>query len=425
MKSILICFIIITLISSLAAAEVSLILDGYNSENSMSMDLIGQNLNYGGLLYVDSQNLIYKNGGASNDPNGFYSFDIGHNGHNFHSSASTESGGFSWTAEIKPTWDASYPDGYPDEFFTLDPKNFIKHEGTLKSSFGNDNVNVKEYIETFDASYSESIGITADKLQAKGGGLTAPLDVLIPEQPKPELPGPYLPEDFISMSDSYTHVEKGPSTETESTNQKVDHSYTDSPTASPQGKENGQIEDGRGFIHQIRVEGENDWGQINAIISGDVLASWNCGVNAKGSDMAFGLGVAGISKDAMQNLQMEAEGSDIPHQFLPPGSIQIDYKTATELEVEQYQQYATAEKDAFYEKYPFTESSNEPWTWYYTKLDAFVEKSAQKDDTPNTNEDATGTPELFQMMMKFYITDNDQSTGIQSLPDHEAEKSKD
>jgi hypothetical protein len=402
MKSILASFIIIAAITSLTEAEISLKLDGYNSEDFMSMDLVGQNLNYGGLLYLEPQTMMYKNGGSSNDPNGFYSFNIRYNEDSFHSGASTESGGFSWTAEIKPSWnDVSYV--YPNEFFRLDSYHFVK-DGILKSSFGNENVNVEEYIKTFDASYSESIGINVAGVQSKGSGSTAPMDISFPQNPESEILEPDLSEGFISMSDKYVHAERGPSIDTVST-QEVDRSYIDSPTASPNAAENDQIQDGRGFSHQIRVDGINDWGRIKAEILGDTSSSWKCGVDAQGSDMAFGMNVEGISKDAMQKLQMEAEGSDIPLQFLPPGDVEIDYKTATELELEQYQQFVSLEKDAFYTKYPSLETSNEPSTWYYIKQNVYME-SSEEDNSPNTEEDETGTPELFEMMMGFYIKDN-------------------
>jgi hypothetical protein len=409
MRLILFSFIITILVSCTAVAEVSLKLDGYNSEDFMSMDLIGQNLNFGGMLYVDTQNLIYKNGGSSNDPNGFYAFDISFNDDAYHSSSYIEKGSFSWTAEAKST-DFAYPNAYPDGFFILNANNNVrdydnddKDHGTLISSYGNSNVNVENYVKTFDAGYSESIGISQESVQAKGGGSTFSMDASVPQKPEQESVGPFVDEDFISMSDSYTHVERGPSTNSDGTYQSPDRTYTDSPTSSPNAAT--QTEDGNGFIQKMRVDGINDWAQINADILGDLSTSWKCGVDAKASDIAFGLNVDGISKDALQNFHMEAEGSDIPQQFLPPGSIKINFKTATELELEQYSQYAITEKEAFYDEYP-TGTSDQPWTWYYTIQDVFVEKSPQDDNSPNPTEDTAGTPELFQMMMKFYIEDN-------------------
>jgi hypothetical protein len=401
MKWILFIVLIISLIPSLASAEVSLILDGYNSQDSMAMSLVGQNLDFGGLLYLEPQTLIFKSGGASNDPDGFYDFNIRFNDDEIPISADAVSGGFAWMAEIKTPL-VPYS-AYPDELFAVNAKHLVYNYGTLKSAYGNNNIKADEYVRTLGAAYEEAIGITPDGLQSKGAG-TVYGDVTPPKEPVSESPQPDLSDGFVSMSNGYVNVQRGPATQTDNSYEKPDHSKTDSPTDNSAGE--GETQDGRGFEHRIRVDGLNDWGWIRTDIEseGDVSATWNCGVNSEGSDIAFGVGVDGMSEDAMKVLLMEAEGSDIPYQS-DSAHVKIDFSTESELELEEYYQYASAQKEDFYEDYPSDETSDEPWTWYYVNQNVFV-VSSEEENSPETEEGETATPELFQMMMGFYIRDN-------------------
>jgi hypothetical protein len=425
--------ILITMASSLAAADVSLTLNGYNSLDSVTSSMNGQYLNDGGFLYLDSQNMIFGNSGVSNSKDGgWYSFKFKFNDEDpQHSEAIAIPGGFSWKAAITPTWGVTSPDEtytlkVPSQF-TYSPDRGINDNGQgnginqgsatdeisateqkygiLVSGYGNGKIEVKNIVKVFDATYNERISMDANTVESTMSGTTPAVDVSEPAKKEPEESEPDFSQGLISMSNSYIHVERGPSTQ--ETAHSLDHSYVDSPTATSQSSET-KTSGERGFNQQIKVQNDKDWSQITATAlddKSDISVSWTGGLSAKESDFSLGLALQGLSGDAPQELQMVGVGSDMPPQYLPPGKVKIDYKTATELELEQYEQYAQAQKDAFYEEYPYTETANEPWTWYYTKQDVF-EISADEDNSQEPADGTSGTPELFQMMMGFYIDGN-------------------
>jgi hypothetical protein len=431
--------LIISLASSLAAAEVSLKLNGYNSQDSVSSDMNGQNLNDAASLYLDSQNIIFGNSGASNSKDGgYYSFSFKFNDYPQYCWANVVPGAFSWKAKVAPTWGITSP----DETFTLEGHHFVcpprpgggdnnqgsgidkgsvadeksvtgsesvteqrstneQKYGMLVSGYGNGKTEVENSVKVFDAIYNEQINMDANKVESSMSGSTPPADVSEPKKKEPEVSEVDLSQGLISMSNTYIHVESGPSTQEFTPN--VDHSTVDSPTVtSPLGI---QTSGERGFIQKIKVENNKDWSQITAAAfddKSDISLSWTGGVSGRESDISLGLAIQGLSGNPPQELQMVGVGSDIPPQYLPPGKVKIDYKTATELELEQYKQYALAQKDAFYEDYPNTETTNEPWTWYYIKQDVF-DVSAEEDNSQEPADSTSGTPELFQMMMGFYM----------------------
>lgn len=92
----LLSLLVIICLSGAAKAELSLQMNFYNPEDSISVDLMGENMKFDAGINLMPDSVFYNNGGTSLSDNGFYSYQAVLNGEKITSGAKTDSGSFSW-----------------------------------------------------------------------------------------------------------------------------------------------------------------------------------------------------------------------------------------------------------------------------------------------------------------------------------------
>ena len=367
----------------------------------MSLSLDAQNIEYDGVFLLEFDDLLYNSAGKSTAPESYYSLQLGFDGEREISSAYTDSGSLAWQAQM----DTSAGDlNNPQKIFTLAASQFVNN-GLLRSYYGNDKIKASENVATSDAYYKESILIYPDRLMASGSGLTY-LNKLLKSDSKPETESlRKLNDGFVSMSSKYLHIEQSdPSALLVDSNGQS--SEGKSGVASSGGKNLKKLSEYAmpGFIHEIDVKGEDEWGWIDAAVIGNVVANWRFGLNAQPDDYIFGLNVQGAGIERANVLHMQADGSKIPLISLPP-TVEIKSTTLLEEELSEYKKYVNDQTNEFYKEYPSSESIR-PVSWYYMDQKAFI-NPIQVDGDGGDQEKRKY--EYFTMGMRFQINEKEVS----------------
>jgi hypothetical protein len=130
----------------------------------MAVSLDGENFDFSGSAFLESDSLYYSNGGSSTQPDCSYSYGIILNGEPLQSGAKSDSGNFSWHATAGSNmWHQEI------SAFELSNKHKVK-DGTMRTFDANGDHRVDEVIAADGASYSVSAEITPDAMDLKGKG---------------------------------------------------------------------------------------------------------------------------------------------------------------------------------------------------------------------------------------------------------------
>ena len=105
-------FLLMLALMSVAAADVSLDISGYNSDDDMSFSFNAENINYIGLFDLEPHEISFQSAGDSTSPDSHYSLEQTFNRDGAHSSAATNSGSSVWVAQM----DTGNGDNLPQKF---------------------------------------------------------------------------------------------------------------------------------------------------------------------------------------------------------------------------------------------------------------------------------------------------------------------
>src|SRR5271157_1024533 len=158
-------FLLIMCLTALGGA-ISVSMDFYNSQDSMSMGLSGENLNYAAATELKPDSLLFDNGGSSTQPQCSYDYHVTFDGKTLGAGVETNNGVFSWNTLVDAD---SKGDG--SRTFSLSPKSAVK-DGTLKSHYENPDLKVDATTQAVNSAYVQGAGITTNNLDMQGSGST-------------------------------------------------------------------------------------------------------------------------------------------------------------------------------------------------------------------------------------------------------------
>ena len=318
-------FLLIMFLTALGSA-ISLSMDFYNSQDSLSMGLSGENLNYAAAAQLKPDSLLFDNGGSSTQPQCSYDYHVTFDGQTIESGAQTNNGVFSWATVVDAD---SRGDG--SRTFTVSAKNAVV-DGTLKTHYGNPDLKVDATTHAVKSVYMQSAGITQNTLDMQGlGGTTKDINA-------------------------------GGDTSDKSTND----ANSNPSTVAPASDNTVPIQ---GVDQVIKVTGSDKTGGIVTQALGVTNVRWMDKIDSDPSKLGFGTVIQGTSKYQMNELGMAGKVTGFPTQILPPGNVKITSKTQTEQDLENLQSYIDEQHNEFSGEYsgPITDP-----LWYYLKESAYV-----------------------------------------------------
>lgn len=148
------------------AESISLDCTLYNSDDTISASMDGENLGFSGMAVIEPHSMLYQSGGSSNQPDCDYSYDLSLNGKPLASEASSDSGAFAWNSNAGS---GDYALG--SEVLSLSAKHMV-NDGVLSSHFANSDHEVSNEVDTDGASYAEAVRLGQDSMGSKGKGYT-------------------------------------------------------------------------------------------------------------------------------------------------------------------------------------------------------------------------------------------------------------
>lgn len=334
-------FLLIICLMALGGA-ISIGMNFYNSEDSVSMGLSGENLKYGAAAQLLPDSLLFDNGGSSTQSQCSYDYHVTFDGRTIESGAQTNNGVFSWGTLVDAD---SKGDG--SRTFRVSAKNAVK-DGALKSHYGNPDLKVDATTQAVNSAYTQAASITSNTLVMQGsGGTTKDINAA---------------DSSSSINSANNGARSGEDIMDENTKQAKSDPLTVVPAS-------GNTIPIQGVDQTIRVIGSDKTGSLVVQVLGETNVAWMDKIVSDRSRLNFGTTVQGTSKFQMSKLGMEGKATNFPTQILPPGNVKITSKTQTELDLENLQKYIAEQGKAFSEKYP------QPITnplWYYLKESAFV-----------------------------------------------------
>lgn len=333
-------FLLIMCLTELGGA-ISVSMNLYNSQDSMSMGLSGENLNYAAAAELKPDSLLFDNGGSSTQPQCFYDYHVTFDGKTLGSGVETNNGVFSWKTLVDAD---SKGDG--SRAFSLSPKYAVK-DGTAKSHYENPDLKVATITQAVNSAYKQTAAITPDSLTMQGSGVT--------------LKDINAADSISTSSNANNDVRSG-----EGTSTITEVAKSDPLTVDLTGENTVPIQ---GVNQVIKVTGADRSGSILTQALGETNIEWIDKIVSNPSELKFGTAVQGISKYQLSALGMEGKATNFPTQILPPGNVKITSKTQTELNLENLQKYMDEQDKEFSEKYPGP--ITEP-LWYYLDEKAFV-----------------------------------------------------
>lgn len=394
---------------SAGAADVSLDIDCYNSDDEMTFALDAGNIDYAGLFELEPHEISFQNKGESTSPDNYYSLEQTFDGNNAHSSADTNSGSSAWAAQMATGNGDSIPQKFKvGAFHKVD-------DGFLTSEYGNNNIAANSNAIASEAFYSERVAITGNTLFAIGSGATY-------NQEAPNMDNninwiePVFANGVLTMSGKYAHGETG-AAGSEVVSEQDANNADENNNANDEGPEKGSEAGGKGqmpteidnlpgFIQEVDVAGGGEWVHVNSAVIGkgdDATAKWAYGLKSSSDSetdenpYTIGLAASGASTNGFKLMAMDGKGSDIPEQRLPPGSFDINYQTDLDPITFQNLQYVTEKTNEFYEAYPSPEDKS---TWYSWNHKAFISIDNIDIDVSNLEENKF---DCFKMSMQFNV----------------------
>lgn len=370
MMVILTSFLALPLFASCSTAlgdTMSLSCSLYNSEDSLSVSLDGENFDFMGSAILDPTSLYYRNGGGSTQPDCSYDYSVSFDGVTLESGAESDSGAFSWHANA----DSNYC-GDGARSFDLSAKNMV-NDGTLSSHYSNPDHSVEEDVDVEGAHYSENIKLSEGDMDAEGLGASHDdgFYYSFSQTMDEEEMGSEVEADSgasvwkVSVDDDIEKDSTGASTLTAinlvedgslkssyfNPNLNVDETvetenavYLEKGTISHgriDSSGNGVTIEKKGSsstsedqletkgLHQsigIKDEDEDKWSEVTADVAGDTEVRWVSGVKSEASKSSVGLKVDGYGTiTKMDQLKMIGKAKDFPIQTLPAGDVDISY----------------------------------------------------------------------------------------------------
>jgi len=301
MRTILLILIIILLIP-LSYANVSLHMDIYNSQDSMSMSLDGANLNFKALSLLNPDSINYDNGGSSNQPQAEYSYSLTLNGETAYSSAKTNSGGFAWSGKAM-----SNDDG---KMLKVAAMSAVK-DGKLTTNYGNNKFKVQESMEAENSGYAQKALIQPDSVTSAGAGSTL--------EPVAGLAENLLARSGNQVTSNNLQAGENPATEESQTNPAGNSN--DPGTTTSDSKDQGLIYSMNVFNAETGKQGS-----IDSEVMGQTEAQWITQVGFANGLHVFGAKMRGIALAPINDLGMIGRATNFPTQILPPGKVEISYK---------------------------------------------------------------------------------------------------
>jgi hypothetical protein len=311
MKIFPICILAMIYLCGVTGAVLNLQMSFSNSQDELSMNMMGRNLDFDAFVELMPDKLSYKNGGSSdsNDLQSMYSYSVTFDGETLNSGTETDSGGFSWN-----TLALSNHDGQGSKTFSLSKKNSVL-DGNLDTSYGNGNQQVNQQVQAISSAYTQAVVLTPDSIRSTGKGLT------------------------ITGTGS-------------------------------SGDETGSTPN-KGMYETLSLTTDDKSAVIQTNLAGDTNSLWLDFVSCDGQDASLGTKTQGIINGAMSDFEMRGDATGVTTQILPAGKVSIDVTTTTDLDIKAISDYINDEVDDFNNKYP-EESFVTPPLWYMIHNRAFV-----------------------------------------------------
>jgi len=311
-----------------AEASMSLQMNYYNSDDSISVSMDGYNLEFESFCELYADSITYKNGGSSKQPDAEYSYSISLNEKSAFSSAETDSGEFAWNSNIIA--DAS------TEEFNVAAKSEVK-DGHLSLNYGNRDMSVKETVDAENAGYSQQARFIDGSVESQGGGSTL--------QPVPGLAEKLTAltsnansNDSSGTKDDSSESSSGDETSPKgsSTSEQLMDIASSASVAANDGQDDDSENEGssetsseekqsQGIKHTMEIVYGKRTGSVETDVIGVTEAQWVTRAGYDGEQYFFGTKVRGVSTEPMDDLEMTGKAANFPTQIMPPGEVKIVY----------------------------------------------------------------------------------------------------
>ena len=340
-----------------AAAEISFNCNLYNSEDSVSADLQGDNLRFSAYAELNPDSIYYSGGGSSTEPDCSYSYTITNNGKELASGAKTNSGELMFQSQVISNYN-----GEGGKAFDLSLKNLVAN-GVLNSHYSNPDLSVEKATDLNMAIYAENARMGTDQMQSLGSGVTLVFD------------------DAEAENEAVTSGNGNDAAENSGSGQ---NSVT------------------KGITQTVSVESRGRNNVIETNLHGDVDAVWMDGVMAKGSDYYLASAITGVSRSTQDEMEMLGKSTGFPTQRLPPGEIDLSFKEIgdedfSKDEIEKLLKDFQEEQDRFNEELQLNSNTA---LWYYLNQKATVNLG---NDDPTDDPDISLAGRYFNMHMRFGV----------------------
>ncbi len=321
----------------------------YNSEDTLSVDLTGENLNFDATAMMMPDSVFYQNGGKSNDAQGFYSYQVVLSNETLASGTKTDSGAFGWSTLA----DSNYKGDGSRQF--VHAQNSMVKNGALNTYYASSDCRVEQAIQTDEAAYSQKGVLSPHSVRTSGSGAT-----ITKEQQRDELIE-------SSSSDESSQLAASDSTKSK-----------------------------KGIVESMIVRGSEKTASIEMNVNGDTDAVWKDNFVSSSSQYSLSQSISGVVISSVDKLEMKGSATGFPTQTLPPGDLKISYKS-TYLELEETLKHFDEAIDKFRAEYP------EPLTpalWYYFDQRAVVIPTGSDLYDPSGE-----YGEFYKMSMQFKVKD--------------------
>ncbi len=357
-----------------AEASVSLQMNYYNSDDSMSVSMDGYNLEFESFCELYADSMLYNNGGSSKNSDAKYSYSASLNDKSAFSSAETDSGKFAWSTNI-------VADSSSNEF-KVATKSEVK-DGHLRLNYGNEEIRVKETMNAENAVYSQQAGFIDDSINSQGGGSTIQ-------------PVPGLAEKLAKLNNNANNNDQSGTEDDASSGSKGDDSspkvsstseQVSSLASTPSGTDNGDLADNsqdgnpeddgessetpseekqpQGITHNMEITYDDRKGSVETDVMGITEAQWVTGAGYDRGKYYFGTKVRGVSTEPMDDLEMTGKAANFPTQTLPPGEVKIVYNNEFDpWELVDDKDYAAMVDDEFRDFESEYSGVSTPALWY-------------------------------------------------------------
>lgn len=145
-----------------ASAEVSFSCSIYNSADSASESIAGENLNFAGQAVLENELLFLEGRGLTNSNRSFYSFELAREEDHIQASARTDSGLLAWGGSATAAYDLKEA--------TISSRSSV-FDGNLTSQYMNSDVAVSESVWAANSRFQEEAVISPHSLFSIGSGL--------------------------------------------------------------------------------------------------------------------------------------------------------------------------------------------------------------------------------------------------------------